>query len=243
MKPFRNRGWKWLRYMRNILPVAGATGARVYVLTLAIPPEDHDVGDEEIDSQIPPFDDTTSMDIDPPSASASTNVLLQPATKRPRLDNDEDDSIHVAHHSSSKTSTPPPSIPSDRSASKKSRKTLSEKGKGKARAASERSSSTSRRVDKVTPAVAIVELHGSIKDMTQAIMDASKPPESIEDEAAVRCQEAVRLVQVRDDGLTITEKAALVVFFGTHNKEVDMYIALEEDELRQAVIRQWIGLP
>ena len=153
--------------MRNILPVPGATGARVYVPTLAIPPEDHDVGDEEIDSQIPPFDDTTSMDIDPPSASTSTNVLLQPATQRPCLDKDEDDSIHVAHHSSSNppvTPTPPPSIPSDRSASKKSRKTLSEKGKGKARAASECSSSTSRRVDKVTPAVAIVELHGSIKD-------------------------------------------------------------------------------
>ena len=91
--------------------------------------------------------------------------------------------------------------------------------------------STSQHVDKVTLAVAIVELHGSIKDMTQAILIASKPPKSAEDKAAVQCQEAVCLVQERDDGLSVMEKAALIVFFGNHDKEVDMYIALKEDEL------------
>ena len=77
--------------------------------------------------------------------------------------------------------------------------------------------------------------------MTQAILVASKPPESVEDKVAVRCQEAIRLVQERDDGLSVMEKAALVVFFGSHDKEVDMYIALKEDEVQQAVVRQWIG--
>jgi hypothetical protein len=124
------------------------------------------------------------------------------------------------------------------------------KGKGKARTASDHSSarsgslstpSTSQRVNKVTPAVALVELHGSIKDMTQAILVASKPPESTDDKAMTRCQEAVRLVQERDDGLSVMEKASLIVFFGDHNKEVDIYIALKDDQLRQAVIKQWIG--
>ena len=59
-------------------------------------------------------------------------------------------------------------------------------------------------------------------------MIASKPPESL---VLVQCQEAVRLVQECDDGLSVMEKAKLIVFFGNHDKEVDMYIALEENEL------------
>lgn len=134
--------------------------------------------------------------------------------------------------------------------SKKSRLSSSEKGKRKARSSSNHSTTyslssktpfTSQRIEKVTPAVALVELHGSIKDMTQAILVASKPPESADDKAVARCQEAVRLVQECDDGLSVMEKAALIVFFGDHHKEVDMYIALQEKELRQAVIKQWVG--
>lgn len=266
MKPFRNRGWKWLRFMEKILPVAGATGSHSFAAAEANPPS---LTDEDLDYvQVPSANnsmDIDSMDIDSisqPAASTSTstsasaiytNVLpvLQPATKRPRVDSDGGNSIAVAHHpssvppseSGSATAAPTPSIQSNRS--KKSK--TSEKGKGKARTGSERSSSslitpsTSQRVDKVTPAVAIVELHGSIKDMTQAILVASKPPESVNDKAVVRCQEAVRLVQERDDGLSLMEKASLIVFFGSHDKEADMYIALKEDELRQAVVRQWIG--
>ena len=67
--------------------------------------------------------------------------------------------------------------------------------------------------------------------MTQAIMVASKPPSSMEDKAAVQCQDAVQLLQECDDGLSVMEKATLVVFFGSHVKEADMYIALEDGEL------------
>jgi hypothetical protein len=77
--------------------------------------------------------------------------------------------------------------------------------------------------------------------MTQAIVDASKPPETVEDKASVRCQDAVCLVQERDDGLSLMEKAALIVFFGNHSTEADMYIALDDAELRPVVVRQWIG--
>jgi hypothetical protein len=77
--------------------------------------------------------------------------------------------------------------------------------------------------------------------MTQAILVASKPPESIGEKAAVHCQEAVHLVQARDDGLSVMETAVLIIFFGDHDKEVDMYIALDNSDLLQAVIRQWIG--
>ena len=99
---------------------------------------------------------------------------------------------------------------------------------------------TFQRVNKVTPAAALVELHGSVSGMTKAIIAASKPPKIAEDKAVARCQDVVHLVQERDDGLSISEKAALVVFFGSHSKEADMYIALKDDQLRREVIKQWI---
>ena len=85
-----------------------------------------------------------------------------------------------------------------------------------------------------TPAVAIIKLHGSIKDMTQAIMVALKPPENMigdKSQAALWSQEAVWLVQERNNGLSIMEKADLIVFFGSHKKEADMYIVLDEGDI------------
>ena len=252
MKPFRNRGWKWLRIMEKITPVAGATGSHSYAATEANPPSLACDPDEDIDYVSPqPLSGNNSMDIDStgqptaststPTSATSTNILPQPSAtgKRPRLDSDSISALPF--ESGSANAAPSLSVSSDRT--KKSQK-ISEKGKGKARTGSDCSSSsliqptTSQRVEKVTPGVAIVELHGSIKEMTQAILVASKPPESL---ASSRCQEAVRLVQERNDGLSVMEQATLIVFFGSHEKEADMYIALEEDELRRAVVRQWLG--
>ena len=41
----------------------------------------------------------------------------------------------------------------------------------------------------------------------------------------------MRLVQEHDDGLSLMEKAALIVFFGTHSTEADQYIALDDAQL------------
>ncbi|KAF8811183.1 hypothetical protein BYT27DRAFT_7240373, partial [Phlegmacium glaucopus] len=124
-------------------------------------------------------------------------------------------------------------------------KKKADKGKGKLRNLSDHSSphssnhslpsrtpSTSQRVNKVTPAVALVELHGSIQQMTQAILAVAKPPESTEAKASIQHQEAARLVQEYNDGLSVMEKAALIVFFGDHPREVDLYVSrLENDEI------------
>ena len=221
--------------MEKILPVAGATGSRSFAATEADPPSltvDQDQESDHGPFRASPGNDL--MDIDSTGQpSIHTSIPTSSAIKRPRSDPPTESGSVAAL-----------SIPSDHS--KKSKKSTSDKGKkirtsGYSASAHSVNPSTSQRVDKVTPAVAIVELHGSIKDMTQAIMVASKPPESAEDRAAVRCQEAVRLVQERKDGLLVKQMADLIVFFSSHSKEVDMYIALEETELRQAVIRQWIG--
>ena len=257
--------------MEKILPVAGATGVHSFAPTEANPPlpidqlEDSDYGTPQ--AQPPAPDD---MDVDgvnpisesvPPQAAVSAisavtsttssftvaipsadDISLQPAAKRQRLPQDK----KISKTKSSGALSAPHATDSKRSMGK---------GKGKARTSSDNpsrsarsesfpaqaQSSTLQRVNKVTPAVALVELHGSIKDMTQAILVASTPPESTGEKAMTRCHEAVRLVQERDDGLSVMEKARLIVFFGNHNSEADIYTTLEDDQLRRAVIKQWIG--
>ena len=82
MKSFRNRGWRWLRYMEKILPVAGATGAHSYVATEANPPSLAGDQDQEFDHpspQAPP--DNNTMDIDSISQhefSTSTSASIPP---------------------------------------------------------------------------------------------------------------------------------------------------------------------
>ena len=95
--------------MEKILPVAGATGAHSYAATEADPPSLTGDQDQESDhaSLQAPGNDLMDIDsvgqpsISTSSSSTSADILLQPATKRPHVD---DDSISVARHASSKNS-------------------------------------------------------------------------------------------------------------------------------------------
>ena len=244
LKPFRNKGWRWLPYMEKILPVAGATGAHSYAPTEAKPPPlvDHD-SDHDSDHVISPalthnsdemdingiIPSATSISATTPStdisSSTSADILQPPATKQQRLSEDGGASRSTL------------SAPSEQSQK-------SEKGKAKAsnrsRSSACSTSSTTQRINKVTPSAALIELHGSVDRMTKAIIAASKPPESAEDKAITQCLDAVRLVQECDDGFSLQEKAALIVFFGSHTKKADMYLTLDDPELRRAVIKTWI---
>jgi hypothetical protein len=251
--------------MEKILPIASATGAHSFAPTEASPPPliDHDQ-DSDHATSLPPHN-SDKMDVDHALISATSSAIASadtifstnsmssadtsfpadtfsadniqpPATKRQRLGGN--DGVLRSR------SSPALAVPSEKSRNsgkgKGKVKTSSDRSESSAHSASFRALSTTQRVNKVTPAAALVELHGSVTGMTKAIIAASKPPESTEDKAVARCQEAVRLVQERDDGLSILEKASLIVFFGKHNTEADMYIALEDAQLRQEVIKHWI---
>ena len=104
--------------------------------------------------------------------------------------------------------------------------------------------STSHRVVKMTPAVALCSLRGSIDTMTSVIEStASKPIESItsEDRAVARRQSAVRLVQDREDGLSNEDKAKLLKLFFKHPNLGDVYIELTDNDLRRLMIQDWLA--
>ena len=78
--------------------------------------------------------------------------------------------------------------------------------------------------------------------MTDAILtSASKPLETSDDRAAGQRQMVVHLVQERDDGLTVEDKAKLLMFFSSHPQDADMYIELNDETLRKLMIDQWIA--
>lgn len=234
--------------MEKILPVAGATGAHSYTPTEAKPPplvdhdSDHDSGhaispalthnSDEIDINgiIPSATSisatTPSTDI---SSSTSADILQPPATKQQRLSKDGGASQSTL------------SAPSEQSQkSEKGKVKASNRSRSSACSTSSETSSTTQRINKVTLSAALIELHGSVDRMTKAIIAASKPPKSAEDKAITQCLDAVCLVQECDDGFSLQEKAALIVFFGSHTKKADMYLTLDDPELRRAVIKTWI---
>src|ERR1700678_2283511 len=125
MRPFRNKGWKWLRFMEKILPVAGATGAFSFAAAEVNPMTpslqvDYDrdvleyVDHVVVPPQVPSGND--AMDIDSTgqlAASTSSNILPQPTAKRPRLDNDGSSVLPSESGSANSVPTRPLSVPSD----------------------------------------------------------------------------------------------------------------------------------
>ncbi|KAG6904804.1 hypothetical protein DXG01_007051, partial [Tephrocybe rancida] len=125
--------------------------------------------------------------------------------------------------------------------------------KGKAKTTSPQSSthsasgstssvSTAKRVEKLTPAAAIVSLEGSVNTFTTAIQEAAKPPKTAEDRAAERRLELPDLIKKRssEDGLTRQQQAKLLVYFSQHSASVEMYFGMHDPETRLDVVLEWI---
>lgn len=77
MKPFCNKGWRWLYHMQKIIPITCATGAHSFAAAKADPPSLAGDEDKESDDNVGPLHTPANdaMDVDgPTSASASTAI-------------------------------------------------------------------------------------------------------------------------------------------------------------------------
>ena len=78
--------------------------------------------------------------------------------------------------------------------------------------------------------------------MTDVIItSANRPLETSDDRATGRRMQAVRLVQRRNDELSVTQKALLIDHFSSHPGDADTYIELEDEDLCRLMIAKWIG--
>ena len=99
----------------------------------------------------------------------------------------------------------------------------------------------------ITPAVAIYGMQGTLNRLTdiierniniQSSTSPTVPP-------SLRTQ-AITLLQTRNDNLLISEKTKLVCAFTKDIELAEVYVVLEDDELRQAWLRNLLasdGLP
>ena len=99
----------------------------------------------------------------------------------------------------------------------------------------------------ITPAVAIYGMQGTLNRLTDIIerninIQSSTSPTV---PSSLRTQ-AITLLQTRNDNLLISEKTKLVCAFTKDIELAEVYVVLEDDELRQAWLRNLLasdGLP
>jgi hypothetical protein len=259
MVPFRTKGFHYFDKMYDIMPNTTARGGHAFSAMRTMPPPslnetaELDILDESAEnrvesdthmntygdnngwtftsmtsagkrklSAITPDDDDSEMATDIPSitselATSSTSFEPGPASK--------------------KITNPSPFI-STSSTSRSIPKSISSSLHPKPKAASAPSlrsqprSFTSKTSTKLTPELLVHEMQGSITSLASAVRDSAAT-----DPVAKLRQDAVHALSVRDDGLSVMDKIAIIELFRTDYASVQTYLALlEHDEIR----KQWL---
>ena len=257
MAPFRNKGWKYFDQFQEIMPGTTARGSHAFsAATCAPPPQERDDEDDEGRSSGASISRTEGLSEEPMdvntevNSSASTSAS---ATKR-KLATITSGEDTVA--SSSEQPQPPSSvtsIPSRQSSmlpDEPSRKKVaivassvvsSSKSRPKAPSShrSKRPSSlhssdragSSKTVAKISSELVVHEVQGSINSLTATVRDSM----SIDPVTKVR-QDALRMLQTRDDGLTEDQEVMMYHKIAANHALAQVYMALDKPVLR----RKWL---
>jgi hypothetical protein len=231
MKPFRNNGWAYYDRIQSILPNAGARGRHAFSATQSErPPLDdegsEEGGKEEVSGAVASGGKgIEGMDVDGEtigerSASGSKRKLSA-------LGVGADDSDTIAS-----TGGQPLSI---KTSSEPARKKISSKPSSSSAVASslvsEKRSRRSTAAAKITPAVAISGMQGSINRLTDVFEKSLTTPQ---DTSSNERSQAIRLLQNRDEGLTQDEMVQMILLFTNKPTAPGTYLALERDDIRKA---------
>ena len=195
-------------------------------------------------------DDSDRMDVDTAVASSlfvgkrKHSDTSLPGNDALAHDNHDDDSslIDTAPPSSIPTSHSlpalSPSVPSAPSSSVrtssnplKKKKTASTRNSAGKVSSSVTGAPSSNIAMKITPAIAIHGMQGTLNRLTD-VMERNLGP--IPDLAMTQRTQALTLLQERDDNLTIEEKSEMIHHFTSNVAIAEVYLALNNDELRQA---------
>ena len=242
MKPFSKEGWAFYEYFGQIFPNGQARGSHAHWLASTVSHAEP-LDEEDSNDAYPPDMSQDNVDaaamantvLDAAASTASaaiTAIVTNPSIHDDAMDIDNSSAIEltlaaVGMTSSSKQkhinnpespATSPllsSSLKLSDTASKRSRKSASSLMLPSSRPASSMTSYCSRgsssRAEKVTPAVAIMGLNHSIHQFTSIIDQMGQAPAENSDTS--KLDEAIDLVQSRDDRLTQHQKIALIKLF------------------------------
>jgi tellurite resistance protein len=249
--PFRNKGWSYMEKIQDIIPNASARGRQAFSAMHTAPPNamDQTIDLDGLDSPSGPFDHpqipdndaikniADLMDIDN-EAESSTAISASSKRKFDISASIDTSSVEPAMKKSSNTS------PSIGSSSLSFTKTSSEPPSSKGPPSSTKSGRPSRRVpssskqtsSKITPALLVHEMQGTIGTLAAAVRDAGAT-----DPVAKLRQEAIEQVSKRDDGLSSSEKLMIIKMFARDYASVQTYLGLTSiDDLRKAWLAETI---
>ena len=247
MKPFRNKGWPFLKKFESILPQSGAKGKHAYAPASAIPAwPDSDLesivesgkalGKQANEILEGGHRDTAGTDIDGhasgiPSISISEISMRKRSFSELSVDNDT--------LAGSIATFPPSSLSTH--ASRPPWKKWST-GHSSVASSSQQASTTTHRsswsasTGRITSAVALNSMQGSINRLTDAFEKSMTTPL---DTVSSKQNEAVLLLQSRDDDLDYDQVTKVIDIFRTDPSAVNVYIALSNDTMR----RNWLHGP
>jgi hypothetical protein len=261
MRPFRNSGWPHYETMQSILPSINPRGTHAYRAALAPPPNpssnepeaEADTGvhnrNESGTSGITMADDdvvgsstlvdSASTDVDEVAAAAAVNL-----GKRTHQMMSSDSGVSLPHTGSvlttmeSRGSIAGGSNVGSNAGASNARAGGSTPGCSKAgcsKAGPSQVSGSTRREPKMSPTAAVVGMQGSLNRLTDVV---ERTFASTEEPGVAARRDAIRLVQVNQDGLSSAQKAGLVELFMEKPVFAETYAALTDMAVRRRFVKK-----
>ena len=264
MRPFRNHGWAHYEKVQAIIPGSRARGTHAYRATIAPQPtitnEPDQGGAGPALTTLPcagggrNITDTSGMDnaaIEGGDTSGSTITVSTGNAATTSMDLDLTSMSHPPSINSSKrshsamsvesellpgASDSTPATPLDPVSNKMQKGSGSRASRG-SKHSGPKVTSTARLANKITPATAVMGMQGSINRLTDIFEKSMVPGE---DPSIMRREKAMQFLQEVDDGLSVSDKVAMISIFMKQAVAVDTYLSLTDAELRQAWIREMV---
>jgi hypothetical protein len=247
MAPFRNSGWPFYEKFLDIIPNATARGGNAFSPANTAAPGVLGADDEAEEdltgggaSGHNDVGEETAMAID---RDIDSSTLISTTTKRKhtaltsegdtgtlQLDTIPSSSINTSSTSSNFSSEPALKKASSVASSKSQLKAPSTR---RSKTASSRRSSHQKTVDKLTPELLVHEVQGTINMLTSTVRDSMEA-----DPITKVRQDAVRLLQTRDDGLSPEQKIIMFQKLTTTHAVAQVYLAIHDEGLRRAWLQQ-----
>jgi hypothetical protein len=180
---------------------------------LMLPGDDDDNND---DSSVPGH-----LNIAPPSSNSASRNLLSPTVP----------TVPSVPSVPSAPSAPSTSFRKSSSLPKKKKTTLTHNSAGQ-NSSSGAGAPSGNTAMKITPAVAIHGMQGTLNRLTD-VMERNLGPSSSPDPTSSLRTQAIILLQKRKDNLEVHEKTQVVRMFTDDIGLAEVYVALEDDDLRQ----------
>jgi hypothetical protein len=260
MRPFRNEGWKYFEKLDEIMPNTSARGTYAFsaMNTGATSAPDEPEEEDEEAGDAPGAAGSSSQDGGANNDAMEVDrdgdsTLISASTSKRKLTSDDDTiTLNFGEPPTSSVNTSTTSFQSSKASSGPSKKkntkstssistSIKSKPKGapsrRSKASSSISSSSraggSRTSGKLSSDLLVHDMQGSINMLTSTVRD------SMETDPITKVrQEAVRLLQTRDDGLSPDQKILLFHKFTNQHALTQTYLAIEDDQLRKVWLQQ-----